>query len=110
MFAALGEELGFIGCTILIALYGILLAYNFNVAIRSRSKFNQILVFGLNAMLFFYIFINISMVCGLLPVVGIPLPFFSYGGSALIVLMFCQGLIFAADIEQRSNVGIRYSV
>ena len=109
VFAALGEELGFIGCLILIILYGILLTYNLNVALRARSKFNQILVFGLNAMLFFYIFINISMVCGLLPVVGIPLPFFSYGGSALIVLMFCQGLIFAADIEQRSAVGIRYS-
>jgi rod shape determining protein RodA len=57
-------------------------------------------------MLFFYIFINMSMVCGLLPVVGIPLPFFSYGGSSLVVLMACQGMIFAADYEQRHSFGI----
>jgi rod shape determining protein RodA len=59
-------------------------------------------------MLFLYIFINISMVCGLLPVVGIPLPFFSYGGSALMVLLFCQGLIFAVDIECKRKSGIRH--
>ncbi|MDR1034351.1 MAG: rod shape-determining protein RodA [Holosporales bacterium] len=103
MFAALGEELGFIGCLLLIFLYFLLLAYNVYVFLREHSKFNQILVFGLNAMLFFYIFINIAMVCGLLPVVGIPLPFFSYGGSALSVLMACQGLIFSIDIEQKNG-------
>ncbi|MDR0640351.1 MAG: rod shape-determining protein RodA [Holosporales bacterium] len=103
IFAALGEELGFVGCVGLILLYILLLAYNLCVSLRVRDKFNQILVFGINSMLFFYVFINISMVCGILPVVGIPLPFFSYGGSALIVLMFCQGIIFAVDIEQRVN-------
>ncbi len=101
VFSALGEELGFVGCILLIILYTLLISYNTCVAMRQRYKFSQILVFGLNTMLFFYAFINISMVCGLLPVVGIPLPFFSYGGSALVVLMFCQGLIFSADIEQR---------
>ncbi|MDR2075212.1 MAG: rod shape-determining protein RodA [Holosporales bacterium] len=100
VFAALGEELGFIGCLILIILFAILIMYNFIVFTKQRSKFRQILVFGLNAMLFFYVFINISMVCGMLPVVGIPLPFFSYGGSALVVLMFCQGIIFSADIDK----------
>lgn len=108
VFAALGEELGFIGCSLLLVLYSLLIIYNLGVAMRSRNKFNQVLVFGLNSMLFFYIFINISMVCGLLPVVGIPLPFFSYGGSALTVLMFCEGLIFAADFEQKSKSGILY--
>ena len=107
VFAALGEELGFFGCCILIFLYCLLLAYNLSAALRVRNRFEQILIFGLNSMLFFYIFINISMVCGLLPVVGIPLPFFSYGGSALVVLMFCQGIIFSADIEQRNNVRLR---
>ncbi|MDR2598356.1 MAG: rod shape-determining protein RodA, partial [Holosporales bacterium] len=77
MFAALGEELGFLGCLFLIFLYLILVTYNLCVFLRERGKFNQVLVFGLNSMLFFYIFINIAMVCGVLPVVGIPLPFFS---------------------------------
>ena len=107
VFAALGEELGFFGCLLLIFLYGLLLAYNLSAAFRARSKFSQILIFGLNSMLFFYIFINIAMVCGLLPVVGIPLPFFSYGGSALVVLMFCQGIIFAADIDQKNSSGLK---
>jgi rod shape determining protein RodA len=91
VFAALGEELGFFGCALLLAMYTALLAYNHAVAIRARSRFNQLAVCGINAMLFFYVFINVSMVCGLLPVVGVPLPFFSYGGSSLVVLMACQG-------------------
>ncbi len=104
IFAALGEEFGFIGSIILLFLYALLLIFNFNVAFNLRQKFNQIMVFGLNAMIFFYIIINISMVCGLLPVVGIPLPFFSYGGNALMVLMFCQGIIFSAYYERQNNV------
>lgn len=103
VFAALGEELGFIGCLFLIILYSLLMIYNFAAAIRQKNRFSQILIFGFNAMIFFYVFINISMVCGLLPVVGIPLPFFSYGGSALVVLMFCQGIIFSADIERTNK-------
>jgi rod shape determining protein RodA len=101
VFAALAEELGFMGCIALVLLYTLLLIYNTNVSLRAKNKFNQILVFGLNAMMFFYIIINISMICGIMPIVGIPLPFFSYGGNALIVLMFCQGLIFTVDIEQK---------
>jgi rod shape determining protein RodA len=101
VFAALAEELGFIGCIVLIVLYALLLHYNVVVSFRVKHKFEQLLVFGLNAMIFFYVFINISMICGILPVVGIPLPFFSYGGSSLTALMFCEGLIFAVDIEQR---------
>ena len=104
IFAALGEEFGFIGCCILITLYILLLTYNFCVAINAKTKFNRILAFGLNSMIFFYIVINISMVCGVIPVVGIPLPFFSYGGSSLIVLMFCQGLIFSIDYETKNKL------
>ncbi len=107
VFAALAEELGFFGCLFLLILYFLLITYNIQVAVHARNKFNQILVFGLTTMFFFYIFINIAMVCGLLPVVGIPLPFFSYGGSALIVLMFCQGLVFAIDAEEKSKFGIK---
>lgn len=109
VFSALGEELGFIGCCILILLYSLLIIYNFSVSVNNKNKFNQLLVFGLNSMLFYYIFINISMVCGILPVVGIPLPFFSYGGSALVVLMFCQGIIFSVDNDRRSSSSLKFS-
>ena len=100
IFVALGEELGFIGCTLLLFLYVMLFIYNYKVVLFTRSKFTRIMVFGINAMIFFYVIINILMVCGLFPVVGIPLPFFSYGGNALLVIMFSQGIIFAADCEQ----------
>ncbi len=102
ILASFAEEFGFIGCLVLCFLYAVILAFNFNVAILSRNKFSQIMVFGLSAMMFFYIIINIGMVCGLLPVVGIPLPFLSYGGNALITLMACQGLIFSAYYEQQN--------
>lgn len=101
VFSALGEDLGFIGCSCIILLYIILIQYNIYVALRAKNKFDKILVFGFSAMLFFYVAINISMVCGLLPVVGVPLPFFSYGGSALVVLMFFQGIVFSVDISNR---------
>jgi rod shape determining protein RodA len=107
VFAALGEEFGFVGCVGVIVMYAMLLIYNLGVAMRARERFDQILVVGINAMLFFYIFINIAMVCGLLPVVGIPLPFFSYGGSALVVLLLCQGIIFAIDIDRKSRAGLK---
>ena len=102
IFAAIGEEFGFVGCVSLIGLYLILLIYNYNVAIQTKNKFNKYLVFGLNAMFFFYLFINISMVCGLLPVVGIPLPFVSYGGSALVVLMFSEAIIMSVAISNKT--------
>lgn len=108
VFAALAEELGFLGCLFLLILYILLILYNIRVTLNARNKFNQIVVFGLTVMFFFYIFINIAMVCGLLPVVGIPLPFFSYGGSALMVLMFCQGLILAIEAEENSRFGMRH--
>ena len=101
IFAAIGEEFGFIGSVCIIGLYLILLFYNYNVVIQTRDKFYKYLVFGLNAMIFFYLFINISMVCGLLPVVGIPLPFVSYGGSALVVLMFSEAIIMSVDINNQ---------
>jgi rod shape determining protein RodA len=101
IFAALAEELGFAGCSFLIILYAILIGYNMKVSLRAKYKFDRILVFGLSSMMFFYVFVNISMICGILPVVGIPLPFFSYGGSAMIVLMFCEGMIISVDIDRK---------
>ncbi|MBQ9440950.1 MAG: rod shape-determining protein RodA [Alphaproteobacteria bacterium] len=104
IFAAIAEEFGFVGCITIIVLYLILLVYNYNIVIQTRNKFYKYLVFGLNSMFFFYIFINISMVCGLLPVVGIPLPFLSYGGSALVVLMFSEAIIMSVAINNKKLI------
>ncbi len=101
IFSAIGEEFGFIGCFTVVILYILLLGYNYKISLQTKDKFLKYLVFGINAMLFFYILINISMVCGIVPVVGVPLPFLSYGGTSLITLMFCEGLILS--IANSSN-------
>ena len=87
IFSAIGEEFGFIGCFTVVILYILLLGYNYKISLQTKDKFLKYLVFGINAMLFFYILINISMVCGIVPVVGVPLPFLSYGGTSLITLI-----------------------
>lgn len=97
VFAALGEELGFIGGFMLILMYVTLILYNYKLMLVAKGRFERLIIFAINSMIFFYVFINISMVCGILPVVGIPLPYFSYGGSSLVMLMFCEGMIFSAS-------------
>lgn len=104
IFSAIGEEFGFVGCLTVIVLYILLLLFNYKIAIKSKDKFSKYLAFGLNAMIFFYILINISMVCGVVPIVGIPLPFLSYGGAALSVLMISEGLIVSI-INSNSQKG-----
>jgi rod shape determining protein RodA len=89
------EEFGFLGAILIILLFLVLLFANFLISYRSKSTFGKLAVIGLNANLFCYIFVNIGMVSGLLPVVGIPLPFISYGGTALITLLLSQGIILS---------------
>jgi rod shape determining protein RodA len=102
VFAALGEELGFVGTLTLLLLYTILIVCNLKAIFKIRNKFERLVIFGMNSVLFFYVLINVSMVCGLLPVVGVPLPFFSYGGSSMVMMMFCQGVIFSASRREKN--------
>ncbi len=83
IFCTVGEEWGFIGCFFVIGLYLFLLIRIINIAERQRSSFARIYGYGVASILFFHIFINIGMTIGLIPVIGIPLPFLSYGGSSL---------------------------
>jgi rod shape determining protein RodA len=83
IFCTVGEEWGFIGSSIVILLFLALFTRIILVAERQRSKFSRLYGYGVAAILFFHFAVNIGMVLGLLPVVGIPLPFFSYGGSSL---------------------------
>lgn len=98
IFTMFAEEFGLIGCIIVITLFSILLLWGFTVADHTRSKFNKFTAIGITTTLFLYVFINISMVMGLLPVVGIPLPFMSYGGTAMITLMLSMGIIVNISI------------
>ncbi len=83
IFCTVGEEWGFIGTTFIIALFLSLLLRIIYLAERQRSKFTRIYGYAVVSILFFHFAVNIGMVLGLLPVIGIPLPFFSYGGSSL---------------------------
>lgn len=83
IFCTIGEEWGFVGSFILVSLYLILLIRIVNIAERQRTVFARIYAYGVASILFFHFFINIGMTIGIIPVIGIPLPFISYGGSSL---------------------------
>lgn len=91
IFSTIGEEWGFAGCTVLIGLYVFLLLRVINLAERQRSTFSRVYGYCVASIIFFHVFINIGMTIGIIPVIGIPLPFISYGGSSLwsfTVLLF----------------------
>lgn len=83
IFSTVGEEWGFIGCFVVIGLYVFLLLRIINIAERQRSAFSRVYGYCIACIIFFHVFVNIGMAIGLMPVIGIPLPFISYGGSSL---------------------------
>jgi rod shape determining protein RodA len=93
IFTMIAEEFGLIGGLALLTLYALVLVYGFTIALRSRNQFGRILGLGLAANFFLYVFINTAMVIGLIPVVGVPLPLISYGGSAMVTVMLGFGLL-----------------
>jgi rod shape determining protein RodA len=92
-FSVFAEEWGFIGCLLLIIIYLFLVLWGLNIARRCNDRFGGLLAVGVTAMLFWHTVINIGMVIGLFPVVGVPLPFFSYGGTSMITSMVGIGLL-----------------
>lgn len=109
IFTMLGEELGMVGGLLLLALYSLLVVYGYAIALRTRSHFGRLLAFGVTMNLFLYFFINTAMVMGLIPVVGIPLPLISYGGTAMMTVMVGFGLLMAVYIQRDHRVGRRTS-
>ena len=103
VFSVLAEEWGFIGCSVILGLYLLLLCRLLHVAARCDNLFGVLLVFGVAASLFFHTFVNVGMVIGILPVVGIPLPLFSYGGSSFVVTMFSLALALRVSVEVRKK-------
>ena len=101
IFTVLVEEFGLLGGLLLILLYTIVLLYGLLVGLGCRNQFGRLLAAGLSINLFLYVFINIGMVMGLLPVVGVPLPMVSYGGSAMLTMMIAYGLILSAATNRQ---------
>ncbi|WPZ34637.1 rod shape-determining protein RodA [Thalassobaculum sp. OXR-137] len=100
IFTMLAEEFGMIGASCLIGLYVLVLAYGFAIAIRSRSQFGRLVALGVTTTLFLYLFINVAMVMGLIPVVGVPLPMISYGGTAMLTMMIGLGLLLGVSVHR----------
>ena len=109
IFTMLGEELGFIGAFALIALYSIIILMLFWCAKTCRNRFGQLICFGFMLNFLIYYFINISMVLGLMPTVGVPLPLMSFGGSSLLSLMFGFGLCQNAHIHKDQQLSAKGS-
>jgi rod shape determining protein RodA len=100
VFSVLAEEWGFVGCTFVIGLFFCLIALMLRVAYRSRDLFSCLLVIGITTQIFAHLVINIGMVIGLMPVVGIPLPLVSYGGSSLLSLLFGLGIVQGVSMRR----------
>ena len=102
-FASLAEEWGLVGGIILILAFALVVSWGMKVAANGRTRFAQLSAAGLTSCIFFYASINLMMVMGLAPVVGVPLPLISYGGSAVMTVMLCLGLLMALERQQRTQ-------
>ena len=105
IFTLFSEEFGFVGSMVLILLYALLIYRIIRIGFSSRSFFAKIYCFGFASALFLYIFVNIAMVVGLLPIVGAPLPIMSYGGSSMLSIMLGLGIVMSCKIYSRDPIG-----
>ena len=100
IFTTLAEEFGFLGAFSLLTLYGLIILFCIVSAMGNKDRFGSLLTLGVAATLFLFFAVNMSMVMGLAPVVGVPLPLVSYGGSAMLVLLAAFGLVQSAHIHR----------
>jgi rod shape determining protein RodA len=98
------EEFGFVGTVALLVLFAVVIFYGVQIATSARSQFGRLLAMGITLNFFFYIMINGAMVMGLIPVVGIPMPLLSYGGSAMLTVMFGFGLLMSVHIHRQVEI------
>ena len=104
VFTMLAEEAGLLGGLGLLLLFVLLLGYGFVFMLRSRSHFGRLLTLGISGTMFLYVFINIAMVTGLIPVVGVPLPLVSYGGTAMMTILTGFGLMLSSDVHREVTI------
>ena len=102
IFSVFAEEWGYIGALVLIALYAALVLRGLQVSYRAKDRFGSLLAFGIVSIVFWQALINVGMTSGILPVVGIPLPFVSYGGSSLTSMMLALGLVLNINMRRFS--------
>ena len=100
IFTTLAEEFGFIGAFSLLLLYALIIGFCLVSALQNKDRFSALLIIGVAANFFFYLAVNLSMVMGMAPVVGVPLPLLSYGGSAMLVILVGFGLVQSAHVHR----------
>lgn len=105
IFTMLVEELGLVGGLGLLGLYLLLLIYCFAISLRCRSHFGRLIGMGVSTSFFLNVFVNIAMVMGVVPVVGMPLPLVSYGGTAMLTTMFSFGLLLCVYVHRDVQIG-----
>lgn len=104
IFTMLCEEWGFLGGLLLLLTFAILIFYCYMIAFNARAKFSKLVAMGITSMFFLHVFINISMVMGLIPAVGVPLPLLSYGGTIMATILIGFGLIMNVHVHSKSNI------
>lgn len=108
VFATMAEEWGLAGGLFIIIAFLLMVNWGVRVAMRAPSRFGRLAAAGLSMTIFFYFAINLAMVMGLAPVVGIPLPLISYGGSAMMTVMLCLGVLLGIDRANRRTAAYRH--
>ena len=101
IFTLISEELGFLGSISIILIFCILIVSIMKISFRIESLFSKVVIFGIGFLLFLYLSLNIGMVCGLLPVVGAPLPLISYGGTSLLTVLIGIGIILSISVHNK---------
>lgn len=104
IFTMLSEELGFLGSVFTIAVYSAIIAIGISIAMKTKHQYGRLLVMGVINIFFIHMFINMGMVMGLIPVVGAPLPFVSYGGTIMASMMIGFGLVLNVDLHKNSDL------
>jgi rod shape determining protein RodA len=106
VFATFVEEWGLVGGALLIFAFFMVIRWGMRVSRKAKTRFGQLAAAGLTATIFFYVSINLMMVMGLAPVVGIPLPLVSFGGSAVMTVMICLGILMSFERQSRTRSSI----
>jgi rod shape determining protein RodA len=107
IFTMIVEEFGLLGAFLVLALFGGLMALTMSVAVRARTMFGRLAASGVAITLALYVFINTAMVIGLIPVVGIPLPLLSFGGTAMLTLMLGMAIVLSIHLHRETSISAR---
>ncbi|HEY3486653.1 MAG TPA: FtsW/RodA/SpoVE family cell cycle protein, partial [Gammaproteobacteria bacterium] len=105
IFSVLAEEFGLFGVLLILVLYALIVLRGLRIVIRARDTYSRIVGGSIILTFFVYVFVNVGMVSGLLPVVGVPLPLISYGGTSMVALMMGFGVLMSINAERRFNPG-----